>query len=189
MKVRVLYWAISDVRRFRSRRRGAATEHDVGTKTPCNSTLAVSVRSVEAGSVTSQEIALHVWCGVIASTVESILESTRTVDMRTGQTVYSRVTLDHSPSPAALFTSLWHWFSHRALRGVPANLLSNYVYADDRGQAVSESRVIRVLAHCYISKGNRLWQTVKYSTKQPKPLVVNRWSFSVKSKTLKRYHV
>lgn len=37
--------------------------------------------------------------GVIASTVESILESTRTVDMRTGQTVYSRVTLDHSPSP------------------------------------------------------------------------------------------
>lgn len=72
MKVRVLYWAIIDVRRFRSRRRGAATEHDVGTKTPCNSTLAVSVRSVEAGSVTSQEIALHVWwCDSLHSRVDT----------------------------------------------------------------------------------------------------------------------
>lgn len=60
----------------------------------CNSTLAVSVQSVEAGSVTSQEIALHVWCDSLYSRVDA-----RTVDMRTGQTVYSRVTLDHSPSP------------------------------------------------------------------------------------------
>lgn len=104
---------------------------------------------------------------VIASTVESILEYTRTVDMRTGQTVCSRVTLDHSPSPDPVRCFVTPVLTPLVcIRGVLAKLLSNYVYVDGRGQAVLESRVTRALAHCYRSKGNQFRQTVQFLTKQ-----------------------
>lgn len=131
----------------------------------CNSTLAVSVRSVEAGSVTSQEIALHVWCDSVYSRVDTRVYSycrhanwtNCLLSRHLGSFTFTR------PGRCFVTPVLTPLV---CLRGVLAKLLSNYVYVDDRGQAVLESRVTRVLAHCYRSKGNQFRQTVEFSTKQ-----------------------
>lgn len=154
-------------------------KHDVGTKTACNSTLAVSVRSVEAGSVTSQVIRLHVLCdslyvySPVDTWVYSHCRHANWANCLLPRHLGSFAFTQPNPTGAVLCSQVCDTSSHTVLFVILPVLTERSfqpVDVDDRGQSVLGNRVTWVTEHCYnTSKGNQSWQTVKYSTKPPKP--------------------